>query len=249
MAKPIAIQSILDRQKATLPLPEKSLPSAGDQPVCPICNGLGWLRDKKPRPFDNPLVRCSCKATEDATRLQNRIGSPMKEYQFSDIKTHARPGTYTMVQHATDFAAYPRGWLTIWGRNGTGKTMVLQAITHTLLARNYSALYLRAHDMVEFLKRGIGDEDYNVGDRVMALAAVRVLCIDEMSQINWTEWVSEQLESLLDLRYSNSLGTVLAMDEDPVTVFHARLLSRMRENTIVENQDSDFRPALGGVKV
>jgi len=153
-----------------------------------------------------------------------------------------------MVAAARGWVGSPDCFLTIWGKNGTGKSMLLQALTVDAINHGKAALYVRAHDLLSFLKGGIGDEDYDVEGRTATLGRVPILCIDELTLINWTNWVAEHMESLLDLRYVRENGTVLAMDEDPATFLPPRLLSRMKEGIIVVNRDDDFRPSLAAAK-
>lgn len=246
-----SIQTVLNQLRQTSPTPDPSSPNAAPKQLCPVCNGLGYVRGEliqTARGLESRLFRCSCQAVPDASRLQARIGSPILPLLFTDICTAGRSGTLQMVACAVGWIRHPDCILTIWGRNGTGKSMVLQAITGEVIRRGVAALYVRAHDLLDFLKAGIGDDDYDVAARLNVLASVPVLCIDELTLVRWTDWVAEQLESLLDLRYSAERGTVLAMDTDPAATLHARLLSRMREGVMVENHDSDFRQLLAEAK-
>ena len=232
-------------------MPEPPLPTSAPKPLCPVCNGLGYIRGEMiqiGKTVESRIYRCSCQAVSDASRLQDRLGSPILPVEFTDICTSGRPDTLQMVACAAGWVRNPNCFLTVWGRNGTGKSMLLQAITGEVIRNGTAAVYVRAHDLLDFLKRGIGDADYDTQDRLHVLAGVPVLCIDELTLVRWTDWVAEQLESLLDLRYTAELGTVLAMDTDPASTLHPRLLSRMHEGVIVENHDSDFRPLLAEVK-
>ena len=73
-----------------------------------------------------------------------------------------------------------------------------------------------------------------------------VLALDELTQTRWTEWVTDQLGTLIDRRYRlGERGTILVMDEPPANVLHPRLISRMREGIVIRNSDTDMRQALG----
>jgi DNA replication protein DnaC len=151
-----------------------------------------------------------------------------------------------MKEAAVAFLSSPIAPLTIHGTNGNGKSTCLQALTNECLGTGYTALYMSAADMMEFLKAGIGDEDYDVESRLNVLSTIPVLCIDEISGMNFTDWVQEKFGVLIDRRYRLSLGTVLAMDEEPEQILHRRVMSRLQEGTIVVNKDPDMRPLLAG---
>ena len=177
--------------------------------------------------------------------MQAQFGTPFKTWlRLSDFRERGE-GSAAMLQSVSDFLASPTAFLTIHGRNGNGKSTFLQALTNELLERRVMTLYMSAADMMEFLKAGIGDDDYDVESRLSALSTVPVLFIDEISGINFTEWVQEKFGVLIDRRYRLELGTVLALDDDPCDILHRRIMSRLREGVIIENTDPDMRPLLG----
>jgi len=148
-----------------------------------------------------------------------------------------------MKAAASAFVENPSSYLSIWGTNGNGKSLTAKAITCELIRRGTATIYVTAHDMMAYVKAGI-ENDFSVDDRVSKLASVEVLCVDELTQVRWTDFVTEKIETILDRRYAARLGTVLVMDENPTQELHRRLVSRMKSGTIIENNDKDMRPLL-----
>lgn len=221
-------------------------------PDCPFCNGMGyhrpkgWNADLGPGdPLFGKLVRCQCMIQQDSTRYQRELGAWLdREMHLGKIITEGRPGTKAMVSAARQFVMNPTGWLTIWGNNGTGKTMTLQGITNELLKAGKMAVYVNTVDAVEYMKSGIGNTNFDLDARVHVLSTLFVLCLDELSAVRWTEWVIEQLGNVLNKRYTANMPTVLAMDTDPLQIMEPRIVSRMQEGKIVHNNDSDLRNAM-----
>jgi len=223
--------------------------------VCPICNDIGWCR------ADNPaligagkgdvvncnLIRCECKAAADARRWQDKLGLPLTTLTLDNMITRERPGTALMVAAARQFMDNFTGWLTIWGVNGTGKTMTLQAITNAALELKKAAIYTTAFAVVAYLKEGIGHPEFGVEDRLYLLEKIPFMCLDELAAIQWTPWVTCQLEELLNIRYFDDAPTILAMDMDPQSFLSQRLFSRINEmGKIIHNGDPDMRLTIQG---
>ena len=218
--------------------------------VCNICGGAGRLRYDAPfgHPNFGKTYACECQTLTIAQRIQKRIGTPYNaDLSLDDLKIRGA-GSRAMKEAACEFIKTPLCILTIHGSNGNGKTTCLQVIVNECLKVGYSALYMSAADLMEFLKAGIGDNDYSVDDRLGSLSTIPVLCIDEISGMNFTDWVQEKFGVLIDRRYRLELGTVLALDDNPENILHRRVISRIKDGTIVENLDTDMRPLIGKVR-
>jgi len=212
---------------------------------CEICHDVGHYRlevdDIHSREFGR-MIRCECKAIDDLSELQKMLGSPIDKVTLGNILDQGI-GSQKMKGAAAEFVGSHSGYLTIWGTNGNGKTLTLQAIANECITLGVATVYVTASDLMQYIKDGIG-KDFGVEDRVIKMATIPVLCIDELTQVNWTEFVSEKIETILDRRYAGRLGTVLAMDENPEHTLHRRVISRMSSGVIVENNDRDMRPLL-----
>ncbi len=156
------------------------------------------------------------------------------------------------------FITSPLGFITVYGyvkqnesgsANGNGKTTWAQAIINESLENGVTSLYVNARDMMAFLKGGIGDYDFDVEQRLQIIIASEVLVIDELSAINWTPWVEDQITTILDTRYKLftqgvQRGTIIILDES-YKQLHQRIVSRIENGTIIRNIDTDMRPSFG----
>lgn len=200
------------------------------------------------------LARCACKRSEDASRLQKLSGLTDAERSVRMVDVVAvGDGTKRMVQASKSFIENPVGYLTIHGTTGNAKTAVMHAIVNELIEKGIEAVYVTAFDVLGYIRAAF-DADKNIAsasayERLKKLECVRVLCIDELDKVRWTEFVEEQITDLVDARYRLGLdwevGTVIAMNANPETL-PAWIYSRLRDgrNVIVENMDADVRPGM-----
>lgn len=211
-------------------------------------------------PIDDPrfgrVERCACKRAEDAERRLRRLRElsglteAERTIRLSDIDMVGRPGADRMVESAQRFISSPSGFLTVWGKPGNAKTMVLMAIVNELTEIGIEAVYVTAFDMIGFIRQAFAaDGGEDALSRLKRFEMVRVLAIDEFDKIKPTEWTLEQLTEIIDRRYrlglSGCAGTVIAMNGDPRQQpewIASRLLDG--RNTVIRNDDSDLRKVL-----
>jgi len=198
--------------------------------------------------------RCACKRTEDNARLQKLSGLSASEQavRLSDIVTDGA-GTKQMVNAARTFVNEPVGFLTIHGTTGNAKTTVLQGVVNELVEKGMEAVYVTAFDLLGYIRKAFNANkdivNFDAHDRLKKLECVRVLCIDELDKVRWTEFVEEQITDLINARYRLgldwSVGTVIAMNAHPESL-PTWIYSRLRDgrNVIVENTDGDVRPGM-----
>jgi len=217
---------------------------------------VGWYRIDQPvgsEIFHVQLIRCECKANDDAQRLQRLSGltDREKKLRLDDIECVDRPGTRAMVNACEMFISYPFSMTTFWGGSGNGKTIALQAVVNDFVSRKVEAVYVTAFDLISYirssfnLKREVIDD--NAYARLLRFEQVNVLAIDEFDKISVTDWVQEQFTDLIDRRYRLALdkqcGTLIAMNDDPRNQ-PSWIYSRLSQGVILFNSDDDIRPCL-----
>jgi DNA replication protein DnaC len=242
---------------ANLPHRYEQIEQPGNQPVCETCGDDGFYRMDLPvgHPQYGKLIRCACKANEDAARLQRLSGLTELErtLKLSDIKTENRPQTRHMVSECTEFLKRPYGFLTIHGTSGNAKTVALQACVNAMVGRSVEAVYITAFDLISYIRDAFTDnneiKDDSAYDRIVRFGTVAFLAIDELDKVKWTDWVQEQVTDLIDRRYrlgcDMQAGTMLAMNGNPRDL-PAWIYSRISQSEIVRNDDPDLRPFLKG---
>ena len=173
--------------------------------------------------------------------------------RLDDIVADAASGTGRMLSAARDFVKQPIGFLTLYGSTGNAKTAVLHGVVNELVDQQIEAVYVTAFDVLGYIRAAFDKEhdviDDTAHDRLKRLERVRVLCLDELDKIKWSDWVEEQITDLIDARYrlglDGEVGTVVAMNASPDKL-PAWIYSRLRDgrNVMIENRDADVRPGM-----
>ncbi len=147
---------------------------------------------------------------------------------------------------AREFAANPElQWLVLRGGVGTGKTHLLVAIAHFLLAKR-RPLYFVAPDLMDYLKAGMEEID-DLNETTIARTAnikkADVLLIDDLGAENATKWTDERFYQIIDYRYRCRLPLVVATNlaEDRMP---PRLASRLHDAArarVITMDPGDYR--------
>jgi DNA replication protein DnaC len=230
------------------------------KPGCEICGDFGFYRVDVPEsdPRFGKLVRCGCKANDDATRLQRLSGLTETErmWRLADIKTAGRPMTLAMVEACSDFLLSPFGFLSIWGKSGNAKTVALQACVNALVNVGVEAVYITVFDLMGYVQEAFTEnkevKSESAYNRIVRFGTVPFLAIDEFDKLNKIfeqSWTQGQITDLIDRRYrlgqDGQAGTMIAMNSSPEDL-PMWIYSRMSQGVIVRNDDPDLRPYLKG---
>ncbi len=195
----------------------------------------------------SPCPKCNQKAIDAVCGLK----TSERGVNLDGLITAGRPGAQAMKRAGLKFIADPRGFLSVYGPCGNAKTVLLQSIVNACLARGVEAQYLTAHELMDYLKEAFDPRvmETDIG-RIRRLAAIPVLCIDEMDKASPTPYASDMQQHLINERYRNAdvLGTVFAWNGTIDTLPWPAVVSRIREFTHIENNDPDLRPAIGDAK-
>lgn len=161
-----------------------------------------------------------------------------------------RPGTVGMMQAAKTFIGDPRGFLTIHGSFGTGKSTALKSIVAECVKFGIEAHYTTLSEIMAYAREAFRDPNDTDYGRITRLARIQVLAIDEVDKARLTEYAREIQTHFFDVRYRNAgiLGTVLAWNGSFEALDMPWVRSRLTEYPIISNNDADARPMIGGGK-
>ena len=243
-------------------LPEPRLKSLDECPMCGWPKGQrGFLTAFVPvgHPLFGVLIKCpACWEgyLPEYLRKLSGLSSRMLLWLLDAMMTDEGRRPAWVV--AKRFVRHPRGWMTVWGEFGVGKTFVLASIVNELRRQEKAAMYVVAPDLLDELRQAYDPDAPTSFDTLFAkVRDVPVLALDELGQVKMTAWGLEKLFQLLDYRYRESarLGTVIALTFEPKAEAAPAdwppqadaILSRMREwpDQIVEMSGGDVRPVVG----
>jgi DNA replication protein DnaC len=220
--------------------------------ICARCWGGGWMRSEA-----EPGTMVRCGDCNDATRrligrcwevsrLNPSAADPPRLVGLVTPDAAAK----AQVDAAKAFAQRPKGWLTLYGAWGSGKTHLAEAIARHLLHRKIGTVMLRAADLFVYLgatERREG-EDVDYEGRLKWLQSVPVLVVDELGKERQTDAVINRRQRLLMSRFEQAErgeggATVLVSNEAPEQWPDPALASRARDARFqcLKTTDVDFR--------
>lgn len=253
LARGSALQAMMtstqyDSSKGCLVSQRSNTPRANED--CPTCKGAGFLvRDLHPTDpdFSQPVPCPTCHDGNLARRLRDmsQLDGTLTGVRLNNFRVVE--GTQPAWQHVRDFVHDPRGFLTLWGGYGCGKTRLLATLVNECTEARIGAVYYTLPDLLAVLRESVGENVYN--RQHTRILSVRVLAIDEVDKARLTDWAKEQIYTLVDSRYRlrHTQGTVFAMNvqpdhHDPELGY---LYSRMGEGTVVHVTAGDMRARIG----
>jgi hypothetical protein len=240
----------------------------GDEPTCPACGDLGWLRpDAQPgEPGFGVLVRCPhCSEEGRRVWLARNCGleGPLMDVRLSgwsggdwpdldekgrEARVQQRRAAWLALRGAVDARA---GLLTLHGDFGAGKTYALATVCNELrTTMAVETLYVVLAGVLDHL-RSLYAKNWDTSSYWQRLLDVPVLALDEVTRFNATDWAQEKLFVLADTRYRRRTThlTLFATNDDPRRALPTGdalgyLYSRMREGSVIELK-GDMRSAKG----
>lgn len=205
-----------------------------EAPVCPICQGAGWLRHDVPlghRLFGQ-LFECQCTKRgrerdrrTDWRQFAQLDGLEKKTFDSFEADTVDQQ---RWLRTATEYAESLEGWLILGGPCGTGKTHLAAAIATYVLGKGEKTVtFAVVPDLLDHLRatfdprRGI---DFD--DRFNKIRDVYLLVLDDLGTENTTPWAREKLYQIINQRYNLQMPTVITTNQ-PDTAIDERILSRI----------------------
>jgi DNA replication protein DnaC len=234
--------------------------AARHQDGCPLgaCDGSGFLIDED----TNTASDCGCRGGRIAgarTRsLAGRIPSRFRGVSFerppvSDIARSAPDQVESVRRYVARIEEnLDRGrGLWIQGDVGTGKTTLAMLVSKAALAAGRSVAIYSLPRLLNLLRESMDSPEGKL-DYLDRLTAVDLLHIDDLGAENRTDWVLEQLYSIVNARYEAEraiVATTNLMPDELSERLGPRTVSRLVEicgdliPLFGEDRRREFRPA------
>jgi len=231
-------------------------------PDCPICHGLGYIRQDLPvsHPEFGKLKICTCRQAQISEQVHRRLFSlshlnELKHLTFDNFQTRGRVGywpaqadslerAYNQARH---FAQTLTGWLLLQGKNGCGKTHLAAAIANDAVGIGVPTLFITVPDLLDSLRFAYQDPDATFEERFDDIRSSPLLVLDDFGTQNATPWAQEKLFQIINYRYINRLPLVITTNLD-VRDIENRIRSRLEDPDLVTNvtiQAPDYRNPTG----
>ncbi len=184
---------------------------------CPFesCDGGGFVIDEA----TNTATDCRCRAGRIAmARTRNLAGRIPRKYQdvsfdrppVSDIARIAPDQLRVIRRYVQTIDANIDAGRGLWlvGDVGTGKTTLAMLISRAALQAGRSVAIYSLPRLLNLIREAIDSDDGKL-DLLDRLSAVDLLHIDDLGAESKTDWVLEQLYSIVNARYE-AQRTILA---------------------------------------
>jgi DNA replication protein DnaC len=207
---------------------------------CPLgrCDGSGFVVDEP----TNTASDCECRASRIAgarTRaLAGRIPRRYRGVSFdrppvSDLARIAPDQIRQVRRYVNDIERNLDGGRGLWiqGDVGTGKTTLAMIVSKAALDAGRSVAIYSLPRLLNLLRGSIESES-GLLDLLERLGAVDLLHIDDLGAENRTDWVLEQLYSIVNARYEAQraiVATTNVMPDELDERLGARTVSRLVE--------------------
>lgn len=205
---------------------------------CPLglCDGSGFLVDEA----SNTASDCQCRSGRIAKlRTAGLEGRVPKRYRGVSFE---RPPVPEIARVAPDVVQEVRRYvrniaqnldagrgLWLMGDVGTGKTTLAMIVSKAALDAGRSVAIYSLPRLLNLIRGAIETEAGMVGF-LERLAAVDLLHIDDLGVENTTEWVLEQLYSIINTRYEDERAMIVTTNltyDDLVVQLGERTISRL----------------------
>jgi DNA replication protein DnaC len=201
-----------------------------------LCDGSGFLLDEE----TNTTSDCRCRAGRIAKRrtagLEGRVPKHYRGVSFDrppvpEIARVAPDVVQEVRRYVRDIDENLDGGRGLWlmGDVGTGKTTLAMIVSKAALEAGRSVAIYSLPRLLNLVRAAIETEAGMVGF-LERLAAVDLLHIDDLGAENTTEWVLEQLYSIINTRYEDERAMIVTTNlkyEDLIEQLGERTVSRL----------------------
>jgi DNA replication protein DnaC len=216
-------------------------------PDCPICHGVGYVRQDLPvgHPEFGRIQICSCRNSQVSQRVRERLFTlsnleKLSHLTFENFNPRGQVGlgpqgadslelAYNQAHH---FAQTLNGWLLLQGGFGCGKTHLAAAIANFVVGLGVPTLFITVPDLLDSLRFAYQDPEATFEERFNQIRQAPLLVMDDFGTQNATPWAQEKLFQILNYRYINRLPLVVTTNL-AVEDLEGRIQSRLGDPELV----------------
>lgn len=202
---------------------------------CPygLCDGNGFVLDEE----TNTASDCRCRAGRIAKRrmagLEGRMPRHYRGVSFErppvpEIARVAPDVVHEVRRYVRDIDANLDAGRGLWlmGDVGTGKTTLAMIVSKAAIDTGHSVAIYSLPRLLNLIRAAIETEAGMIGF-LEQLAAVDLLHIDDLGAENTTEWVLEQLYSIVNSRYEDERAMIVTTN-----LRYDELIEQLGERTV-----------------
>jgi DNA replication protein DnaC len=213
-------------------------PTVSGECVLGLCDGSGFLIDEE----TNTATDCGCRqgriARRRTARLEGRLPRRYEGVSFDrppipEIERRASDQVGEVRRHVRQISKRLDSGKGLWiqGDIGTGKTTLAMLVSKAALEADRSVAIYSLPRLLNLLRESMESSGGKL-DLIDRLTDVDLLHIDDLGAENTTEWVLEQLYSIVNARYEAERAIVATTNLMPDALSErlgARTVSRLVE--------------------
>ena len=244
---------------------------------CPVCGGSG-IRVVERADGNRAAAECVCRSHERRQRrlVAARIPERHRECTLENFWTNRGGVNRSLGEAKIQASGFVKGYpLSTYGNGllfvgpcGVGKTHLAVGILHALIAeRGVSGRFVDCKELLKDIQNSYAANSDQTERQVLRPALeAEVLVLDELGAARRTDWVSDMVEHLLNMRYNDRKTTLITTNlpyapaGTPASTAKSasraetlgdrigeRMLSRLGEMCVVVEMDGpDYRKSLQG---
>lgn len=202
-----------------------------------LCDGSGFIVDYA----TNTARDCKCRAARQS-RARSRSLSSVIPRRYRGVSFDRPPVTemnrevvHAVRKYVDNLEGRLQEGQGLWfmGEVGTGKTTLAMLVSKAALANGHSvAIYSLPRLLAELRKTFDEASERSYLDLIDRLGAVDLLHIDDLGAEKTSEWVLEQLYTIINARYESERAVIITtnlMPEELSEQIGARTVSRLVE--------------------
>jgi DNA replication protein DnaC len=216
-------------------------------PDCPICGGLGFVRQELPigHPDFGKVEICQCRQSQVTQSVRQRLFrlsnlDALKDLTFETFKPRGRIAMGPLqadtlesaFNYSRQFASSLQGWLLLLGSYGSGKTHLAASIANFAVSLGVPTLFLTVPDLLDWLRFSYGSSETSFEERFEEIRNIKLLVLDDFGTQNATPWAQEKLFQIFNYRYVNHLPLVVTSNQT-LDDIEDRIRSRLQDPALV----------------
>ena len=204
---------------------------------CPfgLCDGSGFVVDDATSTASDCRCRPIRMGQAKARRLEGRIPKRFRDVAFdrSPVKDLPGPIVAEVRRFVRDLEGNLEQGKGIWfmGDPGTGKTALAMLISKLAIEAGRTVAVYSTPRLLSVVREAIDSEGGILG-LLDLLAGVELLHLDDLGAERQTDWVLEQLYSIVNTRYEDQRSVIVTTNYEPAQLAEqigARTVSRLIE--------------------
>lgn len=144
------------------------------------------------------------------TNLSHYRDMTLDNFETRSTTLEEQKNLEDVLSIARQYAANPKGWLTIIGVYGSGKTHLAAGIANAQRDRGTNVIFTTVPDLMDYLRMTFNNNmTVSLQQRFQLVLNIPLLVLDDLRTEGASAWVREKLFQIIEYRYTGQMPTVI----------------------------------------